>query len=45
MNEDHREVAQVLESANKDVKAAIMCTLTATYEQNSKENQDFGASA
>lgn len=32
MNEDHREVGQMLESAKKDVKAAIMCTLTATLQ-------------
>lgn len=45
MNEDHREVAQMLELANKDVKAAITSMLTATYKQNTKEKQDFGASA
>lgn len=45
MNEDHREVAQMLGLANKDVKAAIMPMLTATYKQNPKENQDFGTSA
>ena len=45
MNEDHHEGAQMLELANKDVKAAITSMLIATYKQNTKENQDFGTSA